>query len=96
MQAPGTYNSGPRFKRLEYMSIVYSDAHFLREGLPSAEIPKQVDYQDERRDPPSLDGWKNVMDRVTAPIPSEVLCKDLEGDRVTGPPPGWNSDQKSV
>lgn len=57
---------------------------------------KKFELQAGGRDPPSLPGCINVMDRVPAPLPSEILYKYQEGDRGTEPPPRWRPEQKIV
>lgn len=77
------------------MSVSESACHFFREVLPSANILKQVDYKAEDLVPSSFPGWSNLINRVSATLPSEILYKEREGDGVTGPLTRWRPEPKS-
>lgn len=45
---------------------------------------------------PSFPPWTNLMDSVPAPLPSESLQNDREGDLVMGPPSMWRLYRNGV
>lgn len=81
------------------MGVVDSAVKFWREGFPSADLIKNVYYQyggGGGRVPSPFPNGTNVMDRVRAPITSELPYKESEGGSVTRSPPRWRKEKKIV